>query len=260
MASSSKQPTARTARARQRFARGGAPAGAVSHSEVRVSTHTFAASEFLPAAERSIQTYVDRPSEDSRRMYRDVIPIVPPSPIKKAHVGAANGGSTVDNQARVRIQDNYHDDRYEMCTDDPADDPPLPPPPRPAGKGIFSVRTPSRFVSPFSYFCFFQRFRSNLFQDSTLYKWKARSVDRYLREFLRLDGPGDATEILCPGCKIAPEEEGYLPPAYRCRECFGGLLFCRKCMVNRHEWNPLHLIDVSATLIIRGWELLIFFK
>ncbi|KAJ7923563.1 hypothetical protein B0H13DRAFT_1864713 [Mycena leptocephala] len=213
--SSSKKP-ARTSRMRRRTARGGAPAGAASHSEVRVSTHTFSASDFLPAADRAIETFVDRPSDDSRRMYRDVIPIAPPSPIKKARVEAAKGGSTVDDQAQARFQQHNYD-RYEMFTGDPADDPPLPPPPRPGRKGIFS--------------------------DSTLYKWKARSVDRYLREFLRLDGPGDATEILCPGCKIAPDEEGYLAPAYRCRECFGGLLFCRKCVVERHMSNPLHLIN-----------------
>jgi hypothetical protein len=85
-------------------------------------------------------------------MYRDVIPIAPPSPIKKARVEAAKGGSTVDDQAQARFQQHNYD-RYEMFTGDPADDPPLPPPPRPGRKGIFSVRNPSLF---FLFFLFLQ--------------------------------------------------------------------------------------------------------
>jgi hypothetical protein len=85
-------------------------------------------------------------------MYRDMIPIAPPSPIKKARVEAAKGRSTIDNQAQARFQQHNYD-RYEMFTGDPADNPPLPPPPRPGRKGIFSVRNPSLF---FLFFLFLQ--------------------------------------------------------------------------------------------------------
>lgn len=55
-----------------------------------------------------------------------------------------------------------------------------------------------------------------------------------------MDGRGDATDSLCPGCQIQGQ-----CPAYRCHECKGGLLFCKQCSVKRHLENPLHIIEVS---------------
>ncbi|KAJ6571549.1 hypothetical protein B0H19DRAFT_1208943 [Mycena capillaripes] len=105
-------------------------------------------------------------------------------------------------------------DHYEMFNDNDADDPPLfelPNVPRPK-KAIYS--------------------------DKTLYEWKTKSRDRYLLEFLRMDGCGDASETLCPGCKGEDAR-----PGYRCRDCKGGLLYCRDCFVNRHRVNPLHRFE-----------------
>lgn len=62
-------------------------------------------------------------------------------------------------------------------------------------------------------------------------------------ELLRLDGRGDASDTLCPSCKVQGKRA-----AYRCRECKGGLLFCKECCVERHLENPLHFVEVSSPL------------
>ncbi|KAJ7825975.1 hypothetical protein B0H14DRAFT_3088526 [Mycena olivaceomarginata] len=73
------------------------------------------------------------------------------------------------------------------------------------------------------------------------------SRDRYLLELLRHDGCGDASQDLCPGCKNSTRS-----PAYRCRECKGGVLFCRECCVSRHLENPLHIVDAwNGSLFVR---------
>jgi hypothetical protein len=33
-------------------------------------------------------------------------------------------------------------------------------------------------------------------------------------------------------------------PDYRCEDCFGGLMFCQRCMVDMHACMPLHRIEV----------------
>ncbi|KAF8202088.1 hypothetical protein K438DRAFT_1581642 [Mycena galopus ATCC 62051] len=76
-------------------------------------------------------------------------------------------------------------------------------------------------------------------QDSTLHQWKHSCRDCYVLELLHLDGCGDASEEVCPGCEIAENH-----PVYCCRECKGGLLFCRNCCVSRHLENPLHVVEV----------------
>ncbi|KAJ7678300.1 hypothetical protein DFH06DRAFT_975917, partial [Mycena polygramma] len=58
----------------------------------------------------------------------------------------------------------------------------------------------------------------------------------YLRELLRRDGLGEASDVVCPGCTSGV-------PAYRCRDCKGNLLFCKECCLMRHAANPLHIID-----------------
>ena len=72
-------------------------------------------------------------------------------------------------------------------------------------------------------------------------KWRSLR-DEYLAESLRLAGCGDASEELCPSCTTNK-------PAFRCRMCHGGLLYCRECMVETHEHNPLHVIDVRDWIL-----------
>ncbi|KAJ7018041.1 hypothetical protein C8F04DRAFT_899467, partial [Mycena alexandri] len=59
----------------------------------------------------------------------------------------------------------------------------------------------------------------------------------FLREVLRLEGPRDASEEFCPSC-------GTENPTIRCKQCFGGELFCVGCCVAMHAANPLHIINV----------------
>ncbi|KAK7039745.1 hypothetical protein R3P38DRAFT_2514191 [Favolaschia claudopus] len=72
-------------------------------------------------------------------------------------------------------------------------------------------------------------------QDKSLYHLRSLR-DEYLREFLRLDGCGDASEDLCPHC-------GIRTPFFRCRDCHDGLLYCKECCLELHARNPLHIID-----------------
>ncbi|KAJ7352108.1 hypothetical protein DFH08DRAFT_956919 [Mycena albidolilacea] len=179
-----------------------------------VSSHLFSASDFLPNArvDRPINAFVDETSGDLRRMHRSVLPIAPPSPVKRARLA----DTMVENVVPSWDPALPHppNECYVMFGDDEFEDPPLPPPPRPP------------------------RTRAALFSDPTLYKWKADSRDRYLREFLRHDGCGDASESVCPGCKDSAH-----PPAYRCRECRSGMLFCRECFVKQHVDNLLHVVE-----------------
>ena len=45
----------------------------------------------------------------------------------------------------------------------------------------------------------------------------------------------------CGFCKVAE-------PKLRCEDCFGGLIFCVKCMIDMHVSNPLHCIEVHIIL------------
>ncbi|KAJ7429368.1 hypothetical protein B0H11DRAFT_1768371 [Mycena galericulata] len=51
-------------------------------------------------------------------------------------------------------------------------------------------------------------------------------------------GPLDANRDICPGCAGATTQL----PRFRCHECFGDVLYCEGCIVERHRENPLHRI------------------
>ncbi|KAJ7350848.1 hypothetical protein DFH08DRAFT_913786 [Mycena albidolilacea] len=63
--------------------------------------------------------------------------------------------------------------------------------------------------------------------------------DIFLMQLLRRDGCGDASSELCPGCG-----DGQRLLRYRCQECFGGLLLCTECCLDKHVEHPLHVILV----------------
>lgn len=142
MASSSKPPRpARVRRVRGRHLEIVGSAAASSST-----SHSFAPEVFMADAEihRPISSVVERPSADLRRVYRDVVPILPPSPIKAARRSAMGGGATGVPLPQFQDASNSGDKRYEMFLDSSADDPPLPPlPPLPGvprpRKPIFSV-------------------------------------------------------------------------------------------------------------------------
>ncbi|KAJ7015979.1 hypothetical protein C8F04DRAFT_983763 [Mycena alexandri] len=68
-----------------------------------------------------------------------------------------------------------------------------------------------------------------------MHEWRPLR-DEYLRLLLRLEGAADADLVPCPRCKTAT-------PTIRCKQCFGGEMFCKECTVIMHAKNPLHIID-----------------
>ncbi|KAF9030039.1 hypothetical protein BDZ89DRAFT_950058 [Hymenopellis radicata] len=59
----------------------------------------------------------------------------------------------------------------------------------------------------------------------------------FMDEILRLKGRGHAQLTRCSTCETAPK------PSFRCRECTGPALHCRKCIVSLHAMKPLHIIQ-----------------
>ena len=72
-------------------------------------------------------------------------------------------------------------------------------------------------------------------QDVPLKTW-AKCRDDYLDECMALEGRG-AFYSSCAGCR-APM------PQYRCKDCMSGPLWCKTCLVERHDQSPLHIVEV----------------
>ncbi|KAF7343817.1 CxC2 domain-containing protein [Mycena sanguinolenta] len=56
---------------------------------------------------------------------------------------------------------------------------------------------------------------------------------------MRRDGTGHnglSENAFCPACHTRV-------PEFRCRDCFGDVLYCRSCIVQKHGENPLHRIE-----------------
>lgn len=71
--------------------------------------------------------------------------------------------------------------------------------------------------------------------------------DAYLACILWLEGRGDSIHSSCRNCG----EE--VPTKFRCRDCFGGDLWCEQCTVSLHVLNPLHRIQASKALDVLGF-------
>ena len=61
-----------------------------------------------------------------------------------------------------------------------------------------------------------------------------------LDELLRIDGLGDLTALeTCTKCTELAGE-------YRCKDCFGGNMYCSGCIVSAHHQLPLHRLQVRV--------------
>jgi hypothetical protein len=69
----------------------------------------------------------------------------------------------------------------------------------------------------------------------------SRAFD-YLLELVRLEGQ-QSCQSLC----ICGEGKDVL---YRCRHCNEARLFCKTCLVSRHEVRPLHNIEVCLLKLL----------
>jgi len=77
-------------------------------------------------------------------------------------------------------------------------------------------------------------------------QWKEFSRELALDELLRLEGRGAYGGSPCGECSASC-------PLYRCMDCFGGELFCQKCMVSMHRRSPFHVVEVSDLPIFVLW-------
>ncbi|KAJ7116750.1 hypothetical protein C8R46DRAFT_1051327 [Mycena filopes] len=151
-------------------------AGRSSSPAGNSNAHIFDASTFLDSSEATpISSFVDRASADGRSFIRESVPVLPPSPLKRARLQATTPAapviptvSPVDEPWRVV-------DRYIMEEDH--DDPSLPDLPR--------VPNPKRYEP----------------SDKTMNNWLRLLRDIYLIQLLRRDGCADASTDLCPGCR-----------------------------------------------------------
>ncbi|KAJ7912792.1 hypothetical protein B0H13DRAFT_2232409 [Mycena leptocephala] len=83
------------------------------------------------------------------------------------------------------------------------------------------------------------RAKRYLSSDATLQQWVPH-IDRYLAEFLRLEGRGCVAREWCPAC---PRETRAANPAYRCMDCFFPDLLCAECCVVKHKEHPLDRVE-----------------
>ncbi|KAK7055626.1 CxC2 domain-containing protein [Favolaschia claudopus] len=176
--------------------------------------NTSVADFITPAIDAPIKAMVERPTADRRRVQSEIVSIEPPSPVKRARIQAAapadplpfvNEDFTADSEPQ-----GINGELYDMDL------------------GGFFLRPQS--PTP-------QARQKKLFKPSDKSLFHLRSLrDEYLREFLRLDGCGDASEDLCPHC-------GIRTPFFRCRDCHDGLLYCKECCLEIHARHPLHVID-----------------
>ncbi|KAJ7741123.1 hypothetical protein B0H16DRAFT_1464665 [Mycena metata] len=175
----------------------------------------FLAATSSTASSATIPTAVGRTSADGRRTYSENVPVEPPSPFKWPQL---------DSLAEGRVDFHDHDDpplpfdifdaqleseRYDMDLGGVYDRPATPPARKKASK-----------LKP---------------SDKTMHEWRGLR-DEYLTLLLRLEGAADADVEACPRCKMAP-------PTIRCKQCFGGEMFCKECTVVMHAKQPLHIVD-----------------
>ncbi|KAK7434020.1 hypothetical protein VKT23_020419 [Stygiomarasmius scandens] len=76
--------------------------------------------------------------------------------------------------------------------------------------------------------------------DPVLRKWTHTYVDEYLSELVRQDGRGYAIkQDICGCCSSA----SVLAVGYRCLDCMDSQMYCRACVVKKHNFLPFHKIE-----------------
>jgi hypothetical protein len=87
--------------------------------------------------------------------------------------------------------------------------------------------------------CFLKLLTLNLmFVKDDLLSTFMPEVDRFLAEFIRLEGRAECQSCMCSCCTLRDAE-------IHCRDCIGGDLWCVECCVQFHAYNPLHRVQVS---------------
>ncbi|KAJ7908806.1 hypothetical protein B0H13DRAFT_2233210 [Mycena leptocephala] len=183
------------------------------------SYHSFDVDALMrPPEDEPILTSVERTSADRRRVYRDVVPVAPPSPVKRARLHqTADRAATGMEPVSLELGDDRYD--LDVRDEDDEDSPSLPSVPRAPRPVKYSVSDEQLSSFPF------------------LMKsvHKGQEPARLGASVARPDSP--RAQDICPRCR----REG-AKPEYRCQECAGGLLLCSDCCLHRHVDLPLHVI------------------
>ncbi|KAJ7024560.1 hypothetical protein C8F04DRAFT_1270099 [Mycena alexandri] len=154
-----------------------------------------------------IPTFVNRVSQDNRRVYREEVPIEPPSPVKRQNAARQ---ALLDSRAQLHTSEQTLTfEHYRLDLGDSLDD----------KDGPDASDIGPKPIKP---------------SDKSLSEWRLK-VDSFASEYVCLHGRGGANIDWCPGC-------GSADPKIRCRDCFGGALYCEACCVSRHAENPLHRV------------------
>ncbi|KAJ7711496.1 hypothetical protein B0H16DRAFT_1745106 [Mycena metata] len=190
-------------------------------------THAFSVAQVTRKPEdEEMPTFVDRVSKDGRRTHRQQIDIQPCSPVKRARLHALANEIPTPPAPPERFVFSYQPYDVGEALRDNLDDDDDAPTRRPKPKALPKAVTPA---------------------DKSLHDWVPLKRDAFVSEFTRHFGWGDADRERCPGCsQIIDEETGLKKntgtPEYRCRDCFGGVVYCRECITSRHSENPLHRV------------------
>ncbi|KAJ7441787.1 hypothetical protein B0H11DRAFT_2251850 [Mycena galericulata] len=187
--------------------------------------HNFTLAD-LAAEEESIPAFVHRVSEDQRRLYIEELPVEPPSPVKRLRLATRVERPVPEDTSAFNPGDGWtaHSfERYQLGVDDNGDY--IPPQNLPE---VDSQPGPTK-----------QRVKPS---DPSLSSWISNKRDWFLTILMCRSGPLDANRNICPGCAGATTQL----PRFRCHECFGDVLYCEGCIVERHRENPLHRIHTIS--------------
>ncbi|KAJ7025958.1 hypothetical protein C8F04DRAFT_1190993 [Mycena alexandri] len=218
--------------ARGSHKRAEATASGAQSTSVGTSSHSFlfslgnADAETRPE-DTPVAAFVHRVSDDNRRVYVTEHNVEPPSPLKKMRLDQAQATSALDPSEPTMDIDPFtefssftlNDKCYELRLGDDDESQ------RPAPPATTTEPSPRR-VKP---------------ADVSLDNWRLHKRDVYLSTLVRAHGPADASLAVCPGCQGLSK----LRPQFRCRDCFGGVIYCKECVVKRHAENPLHCLEMG---------------
>ncbi|KAJ7020502.1 hypothetical protein C8F04DRAFT_1274966 [Mycena alexandri] len=213
------------ARSQRRRAEANAPSTSAGHHHHSFSFAVHALDEVVHPEDEPVSAFVHRVSGDNRRVYVSEHNVEPPSPLKKMRLDAAALAPTRDPQDSPMDEDPFADfssftlneERYELRILDEGEQP------RPPSPAAGSTRP----VKP---------------ADVSLDNWRHKR-DAYLSTLVRAHGPAGASLSVCPGCQGLSKSL----PQFRCRDCFGGVIYCQECIVKKHAENPLHRLEYWNT-------------
>ncbi|KAF7331418.1 CxC2 domain-containing protein [Mycena kentingensis (nom. inval.)] len=159
----------------------------------------------VPAAvDAPMIAYVQRVSADNRRVFSDAIPVAPASPVKQARREAIQAYQ----QRRRDDQETLENERYQMQDLQDA--------PEEAEEAIvYDAAKPA---------------------DPAMQQWLLAHRDTFLRALLWREGRR-GVDPSCPGC------DGARPAEVRCRDCYGGRMYCEECCAAAHRGSPLHCVE-----------------